>query len=377
MRASVEDFVAGCLTCQQIKYSTQPPAGLLQPLPVPDSVWEAVTMDFITGLPVSRGQSLIFVVVDRLTKFAHFGPLPKQFTAEKVAQLFVEIVVKLHGFPNSIVSDRDSIFLSAFWQQLFKLSGTRLCHSTAYHPQTDGQTEVVNRCLEQYLRAFTHEKPSTWVTYLDWAKFSYNSAYHVSIKMSPFQALCGRTPPVIIGYTPGTTKLQALDEILMERDQLLKDLKANLLQAQNRMRQVANRKRRDLELCPVDMVLVKLQPYRQTTVAGRRFAKLSKRYYGPFPIVEKIGAVAYRLKLPKSSQIHPVFHVSMLKPFKGTENNVNQHPLQLPGNAHGSRPVPKPTAVCAVRNVLSQGKLRKQVLIQWEGEPLENSTWEN
>lgn len=143
-------------------------------------------MDFITGLPISRGQYAILVVVDRLTKFAHFGPLPNQFTAEKVAQMFVEIVVKLHGFPNSIISDRDPIFLSAFWQQLFNLSGTQLRHNTAYHPQTVGKSEVDNWCLEQYLRAFTHKKPSTWVTYLAWAEFSYNSAYHVSIKMSPF-----------------------------------------------------------------------------------------------------------------------------------------------------------------------------------------------
>lgn len=217
-RRSVERFVAACLTCQQTKYCTQPPAGLLQPLPLPQQVWESITMDFITGLPTSRSYSVIMVVVDRLTKYSHFGPLPAKFTTDKAATLFVEMVVKLHGFPTTIVSDRDPIFMSAFWKTLFRLSGTQLHHSTAYHPQSDGQSEVVNRSLEQYLRAFTSEKPSSWMTYLSWAEFCFNSSHHSSIRMTPFQALYGRLPPVIPPYHTGTSKIQALDKLLSERD---------------------------------------------------------------------------------------------------------------------------------------------------------------
>lgn len=151
MRRDVKEFIRGCTVCQQVKYMTTAPAGLLQPLPIPALVWNDLTMDFITHLPLSRGCTVILVVVDRLTKAAHFGALPTSFTASKVAQLFVEMVVRLHGFPSTIVSDRDPVFLNKFWAELFRLSGTKLKHNSAYHPQTDGQTEVVNRGLEQYL----------------------------------------------------------------------------------------------------------------------------------------------------------------------------------------------------------------------------------
>lgn len=300
MCKSVEQHIATCLICQQTKYSTQPPAGLLQPLPPPAQVWEAVTMDFITGLPPSRGYTVILVVVDRLTKSAHFGPLPTGFTALKTAELFADIVVKHHGFPASIVSDRDPIFLSSFWQDLFKLCGTKLHHSSAYHPQTDRQTEVVNRGLEQYLRAFSQDKPTAWASYLGWAEFCHNTTYNETIRMTPFQALYGRLPPTVPPFAPGSTKNQALEELLMERDELIRTLKANIRQAQARMKLKADAGRRELEFQIGDMVLVKLQPYRQSSVAGRKPPKLSKRYYGSFEITDRIGAVSYRLKLPQT-----------------------------------------------------------------------------
>lgn len=153
-------FIARCLTCQCTKYDNKKPAGLLSPLPVPVQPWEDLSMDFIVGLPTYKGHTCIFVVVDRFSKGLRLGMLPTQHNARTVASLFMDIVGRLHGMPRSIVSDRDPLFVSRFWKELFSLSGTKLCLSSAYHPQSDGQTEVANRIIEQYLRAFVHQNPS-------------------------------------------------------------------------------------------------------------------------------------------------------------------------------------------------------------------------
>lgn len=137
------------------------------------------------------------VVVDRLSKFVHFLTLTHPFTAKVVAEKFVERVIKLHGLPKSIISDRDPIFISRFWQEFFQMSGTKLKLSSAYHLQTDGQTEVVNRCVEQYLHCFVHQWPHKWSTYIPWAELWYNTTYHASTGMTSFQALYGRLPPPI------------------------------------------------------------------------------------------------------------------------------------------------------------------------------------
>lgn len=166
LKGDVKRFIKECVTCQQNKNLHQRPSGLLQPLPISANVWEDLSMDFITHLPSSHGFTVILVVVDRYSKGIHLGALPTGFTAFKVASLFMEIVCKFHGFPKSIVSDRDPVFVSSFWKELFRLSGTRLRLSTANHPQSDGQTEVLNRVLEQYLRCFVHDRPASWFTYL-------------------------------------------------------------------------------------------------------------------------------------------------------------------------------------------------------------------
>ncbi|GJS47703.1 ty3-gypsy retrotransposon protein [Tanacetum coccineum] len=373
MRRSVEDYIKQCLVCQQTKYSTQAIGGYLQPLPTPSAVWEDVSMDFITGLPASKGLTVILVVVDRFSKYAHFGPLPTSFNGHKVAEVFLDMVVKLHGIPKTIVSDRDPIFLSKFWTELFGLSGTQLNHSTAYHPQSDGQTEVVNRGLEQYLRAMASDRPQQWVRFLPWAEYCYNTSYHSSIKMSPFQAVYGRLPLTLIPYPPGYSKVAAVEELLVERDELLRQLKCNLLAAKHRMEEQANRKRRDLEFSVGDKVLVKLQPYRQITLAKRHSNKLAKRFYGPYEVVERIGKVAYRLALPTASKIHPVFHVSILKLFTG---NDTERVAELPKEFQEGHPMEQPVAVCDSRMVLHNGKLTRQVLVQWAGRSPEEATWE-
>ena len=171
MHKVIQQYVTSCTVCQKYKAETLSPAGLLQPLPIPCQVWDDITMGFIEGLPPSNGKSTIFVVVDRLSKSTHFLAMSHPYTAKMVAEKFVEGIVKLHGLPKSIISDRDAIFISHFWREFFKMSGTELHMSSAYHPQTDGQSEVVNRCVKQYLRYFVSQQPRKWSSFLPWAEF--------------------------------------------------------------------------------------------------------------------------------------------------------------------------------------------------------------
>jgi hypothetical protein len=154
LKEDVMKHVKECTTCQENKDEHTHPTGLLQPLPIPEHKWESISMDFITGLPRAQGKDCIFVVVDRLMKFAHFFPIATDFSVAQVAELFFREVFRLHGLPKTIISDRDSRFMSTFWQELFRLVGTALTHSTSYHPQTDGQTEIVNKWVEGYLRNY-------------------------------------------------------------------------------------------------------------------------------------------------------------------------------------------------------------------------------
>ena len=178
MKKDVKEFVGQCFVCQTIKYSTEKPYGLLQPTELLKRVWEDIAMDFITNLLRSKGYTAIFVVVDSYLKYAHFGLLPIAHTAPHMAALFCSMVIRLHGIPRLIIFDRVPLFTSKFWRKIFEVMGTKLRMSAAYHPQKNGQTEVLNRCLEQYLTAFTADKNSSWATYLGWAEYHYNTSHY-------------------------------------------------------------------------------------------------------------------------------------------------------------------------------------------------------
>ncbi|WVZ83779.1 hypothetical protein U9M48_030884 [Paspalum notatum var. saurae] len=188
MKRDIQQFVAACAICQQVKTERVPYLGLLQPLPIPDQAWQVVTLDFIEGLPVSSHFNCILVVVDKFSKYAHFIALAHPFTALKVAKVFMDNIYRLHGMPMALVSDRDRIFTSQLWQELFKLSGTELRMSSAYHPQSDGQTERVNQSVEAYLRCFSHAYPSQWSHWLPLAEFWYNTNVHSVLDKTPFES---------------------------------------------------------------------------------------------------------------------------------------------------------------------------------------------
>ncbi|MCH93025.1 hypothetical protein A2U01_0013972 [Trifolium medium] len=263
------------------------------------------------------------------------------FTACKVAELFAQLIFKHHGMPKSMVSDRDPIFLSKFWQQLFKNCGTKLRMSSAYHPQSDGQTEIVNKALQQYLRCFVHNEPHKWGKFLHLAKWHYNTSIHSSTGLTPFQVVFGKPPPTLVKYIEGFTNLEVVHHELIDRDRILELLRKKLEKAQAAMKHYADQRRIDHPFKVGDQVLVKLRPYRQTSVGGNRNNKLCNRFFGPFKILRQIDEVACELQLPDASRIHPIFHVSKLKPFHGNdetalplheesfENHLVVHPIAV------------------------------------------------
>ncbi|KAK5819359.1 hypothetical protein PVK06_024350 [Gossypium arboreum] len=193
MKREISEFIAKCLICQQVKAEHQVPTGLLQPIMIPEWKWEHISRDFVSGLPVTpRKKDSIWVIVDRLTKSAHFIPVRIDFSLNKLAELYVSEIVRLHGVPISIISDRDPRFTSRFWNKLQEALGTRLNFSTAFHPQTDGQSERVIQILEDMLRCCILEFGDSWERYLPLAEFAYNNSYQSSIKMTPFEALYSR-----------------------------------------------------------------------------------------------------------------------------------------------------------------------------------------
>lgn len=232
MKSTIQDYIAACQVCQRNKAEHLSPAGLLQPLKLPTQIWADISMDFIDSLPKSLGKSALLVVVDRFSNYAHFLPLAHPYTAASVAGLFFNQVVRLHGLPESIVSDGDALFTSNFWKELFRLCGTKLAFSSAYHPQSDGQTEVVNRTVEMYLRCFVGGQPKQWVNWISWAEFCYNTSYHTALRASPFQVVYGRDPPHLLSYVPGSSRVDAVDQALIDRDLVLQKIRSRLRHAQ-------------------------------------------------------------------------------------------------------------------------------------------------
>ncbi|KAL0556775.1 hypothetical protein IC582_005291 [Cucumis melo] len=375
MKREVAEFVSKCLVCQQVKAPRQKPAGLLQPLSIPEWKWENVSMDFITGLPRTlRGFTVIWVVVDRLTKSTHFVPGKSTYTASKWAQLYMSEIVRLHGVPVSIVSDRDARFTSKFWKGLQTAMGTRLDFSTTFHPQTDGQTERLNQVLEDMLRACALEFPGSWDSHLHLMEFAYNNSYQATIGMAPFEALygkCCRSP--VCWDEVGEQRLMG-PELVQSTNEAIQKIRSRMHTAQSRQKSYADVRRKDLEFEVGDKVFLKVAPMRGVLRFERR-GKLSPRFVGPFEILERIGPVAYRLALPPSlSTVHDVFHVSMLRKYVPDPSHVvDYEPLEIDENLSY---VEQPVEVLAREVKTLRNKEIPLVKVLWRNHRLEEATWE-
>ncbi|KAJ1042598.1 hypothetical protein NDA10_006513 [Ustilago hordei] len=318
MTAWIADYVASCPVCARYKAPRHRPYGLLQPLATPDRPWGSISLDFIEGLPPSKKYDSktydsILVIVDRLTKFAILAPTHKTVTAKQTAVLLYGHMVRLFGYPDHMVSDRGRQFISGAWKAFAEQMGVKHSLSTAYHPQTDGQTERVNQVIEQYLRMYCNYEQNDWANLLDTAAFVYNNTVHNSIGVSPFFACYGWNPkahpdiPQRLGVNdPGRF------EYLMDGKERCKYLQEQIREAQRRSVDQYNRKHKDIEFKVGDMVYIN----RRNWKTRRPTPKLDTGFAGPYPVQERVGRRAYRITLPANLRVHDVFHVSMLEPAR-------------------------------------------------------------
>ena len=370
LRQDVTTYVTTCHACQRDKAGNQPKAGLLQPLDIPERRWDDVSMDFITQLPTTlKGNTQIVVFVDRLTKMVHLAALPTHAGAKEVAECFRHNVIRLHGLPKRLLSDRDTKFTGSFWHEVTQLLGVSHRMSTAYHPQTDGQTERTNQVLEDYLRHWISPKQDNWDALLDCAEFAMNNAVNQSTGFSPFKLNYAQDP-----HTPlsihADTRTPASRDFMLEMEGALLSAKRSLQAAQDRYKHYYDLKRRPAELSVGQKVLLRTT---NLTFKGGGARKLFPKWVGPFEVTERVGALSYRLELPPYLNIHPVFHVELLKPY-------------LSGSRH--QPPPPPVDVAgfeeyAVEAIVRHREVTRgrhppklEYLVKWAGYGPEHNTWE-
>lgn len=368
IRKDVHNFIKSCDTCCRSKSPRHLPYGKLHPLPVPSTPWQSISMDFIIDLPPSSGYNAILVVVDRFTKMAHFLACRKDFTSEDTAQLLLQEVFRHHGLPEQIISDRGPQFIAKFWRRLFELLQVTCSLSSAHHPQTDGQSERTIQTLEQYLRCFINYQQDDWCALLSLAEFAYNNSVHTSTGFSPFYALTGYHPRWNFLAPSPSSEVPAADARIQHLQDIHSDLVHHLGRAQEQQKVVADRHR---STPPSFQVGDQVWLLRRHVRTSRPCQKLDYQRLGPFSISARIGEVAYRLTLPSTLRIHPVFHVSLLEPYI---------PSTIP-----DRHVPPPPPITIddqteyeVAEILDSKFLRRKLyyLVDWVGYSASERSWE-
>ena len=314
MSREVKRYVEGCDACQRNKNRTQAPAGKLMPNSIPEKPWSHISADFIMKLPLAQGYDSILVVIDRLTKMAHFIPTTEKTTAEGLARLFRDNVWKLHSLPESIISDRELQFAAGVIRELNAMLGIDSKLSTVFHPQTDGQTERMNQELEQYLRMFIDHRQEQWPEWLGTAEFAYNNKVQTSTKVSSFKANSGQDPRM--GFELRKKgKFEEANKFVERMQEIQGEAKAVLSKAQEDMKKYADRHRGEVEEYKVgDLVLLSTKDLKYQIV-GRRMEKLMERFVGPYKIKSIVSTNAIELELPSTIKIHPVVNVSRVQRY--------------------------------------------------------------
>jgi hypothetical protein len=384
MDADIESYVLSCEQCQRNKPSQQRTSGLLMPIEPPDSPGHTWSMDFIVNLPPCRrtGNDCIIVFVCKMSKLRHFVACKTSIDAPTTARLFLENVVRLHGMPERIISDRDPRFTAHFWQAFWKGLGTTLSMSTAYHPQTDGQTENANRTLEMMLRAVVNFEQDDWEDHLPAAELATNNATNATTGLSPFYIYYGREArlPLDLAIAPLTAARNnpsAADALARWRSAMVRAQETTKT-AQARQKKYADEHRREVSYVIGDRVLLSTANLKLVG-ESKRARKFTERFIGPYRIKRVINRNAYELELPPSLKIHPTINVSHLKQYIDGSAAFPSRPADI------TRPEPVAgpndgSPEWEVERILDHRRYGRnkvlQYLILWKGYPVHEATWE-
>jgi hypothetical protein len=381
MDKMIAEYVTTCDACQRNKPSQQAKMGPMQALPIPTRPWQQVSMDLITQLPRSSdGNDAIVVFVDKLTKMVHYAATTTTVTAPQLASLFLDRVFRLHGLPDSILSDRDPRFTAHFWKSFWKQLGTTLTMSTAYHPQTDGQTERANRTLEEMLRAYVNHHQSDWDKHLSVLEFAANNALQASTGYTPFYLNYGQEVAQPLDHALQQlrpTNNPDADQRIRRLKEDLQRARSNIESAQKRQAKYVDKGRRDVQLSVGDQVLLSTR-HLQLKGDDRRSPKFAQKYIGPFAIRRVINANAYELELPPQLQLlHATFNIERLKPYRDGQQAFPDRPPQNPRPPPVAQ-LPDGSDVYEVDYILAkQGSGRRcRYLVKWKGFGQWESTWE-
>ncbi|KAJ9513012.1 hypothetical protein QJQ45_029213 [Haematococcus lacustris] len=377
MHKTVQEYVRTCDKCQRNKATNQLPPGLLQPLPIPSRNWQQVSMDFIGPLPATpRGHTMIFTIVDKLSKMIHLIPTTTTATAHDTARLFFDHIFKHHGLPEAIISDRDPKFTSDFWTSLFHLTGTRLLLSSAYHPQTDGQTERANRTVEDMLRPYVNDHKTDWDQHLAAVEFAYNSSEHVGTGFTPFYLNYGQhptTPSALLLPPPTLVPSQAAEDFVTSMRNNLTAARSALQRSIDTQKLHADQHRRHEEFEVGDLVLLSCANLNLQTAVNS--AKLQPRFVGPFKVLAKHSPVSYKLDLPSSMRILPTFHISRLRHYLSSSSfpertvELQPSPVIIDGEAYF-------TVEAILGRRWNDAQHAFQYLIKWAGYDDSFNSWE-